>query len=144
MSNSGLIVRSSGRFEKSLPARVRVGMMHFESVQFAKGVADADRWIEVGVVDFAEGGVGFVSNIFFARGLSLEMRIDDLQGAEGESLLVCNLKIQRVQMADRRPTYLIGCSFSDVDKVTRSQINSMITRFLGEANTSSDEESNHS
>lgn len=127
MSNSGLIVRRSERFEISLPARIRVGMRDLDSVQFAKGIADPDRWIKVDVVDFAEGGVGFVSDVFCARGLSLDLEVPESGGV----LLSCSVQIQRVQMTDRRPAYLIGCSFIELDDETRAIIDSIISKFLG-------------
>jgi len=131
MSNSGLIVRRSERFEISLPARVRVGMRDLDTVQLAKGVADPDRWINVDVVDFAEGGVGFVSDVFCARGLSLDLEVPSFDSEGDEALLSCSIQIQRVQMTDRRPAYLIGCSFIELDDETRSTIDSIISRFLG-------------
>lgn len=131
MSNSGLIVRRSERFEISLPARVRVGMQHIDLVQFAKGVASSDRWIDVDVVDFAEGGVGFAVDIFFARGLCLELEIPSLDDEHGDPVLNCPLQIQRVQMTDRRPGYLIGCSFSGLNEQSKLAIDALIDRFLG-------------
>ena len=131
MSNSGLIVRRSERYEVSLPARVRVGMSDIESVQFAKGVADLDRWIEVDVVDFAQGGVGFISDIFCARGLSFELDLQTLSPRTEESSLRCMLQVKRVQMTDRRPAYLVGCSFVGADDNIRNEIESIIRCFEG-------------
>jgi PilZ domain len=131
MTSSGLIVRRTERFEISLPAKVRVAMQHLDSVQFVKGVTDPDRWINVDVVDFAQGGIGFVSDIFFARGLELELEIMDIGAVEGDSLIQCTLQIKRVQMTDRRPAYLVGCAFNGVDDDTKSAIESLINRLSG-------------
>jgi len=131
MSSSGLIVRRTERFEISLPAKVRVAMQHLDSVQFVKGVTDPDRWINVDVVDFAQGGIGFVSDIFFARGLELELEIMDIGVVEGDSLIQCTLQIKRVQMTDRRPAYLVGCAFNSVDDETKNAIDSLINRLSG-------------
>ncbi len=132
MSNPGLIVRRSERFEISLPARVRVAMHHLDAVQFVKGITGPDRWIEIEVVDFAEGGIGFVSEVFFARGLSLEFEILDPAGAQGDVMLHSSMKVQRVQMTDRRPAYLVGCAFADIDDETRQSIDDVISRLLGD------------
>ncbi|PCI09383.1 hypothetical protein COB72_06575 [bacterium] len=133
MSNPGLIVRRSERFEISLPARVRVAMHHLDAVQFAKGITGPDRWIDIEVVDFAEGGVGFVSEVFFARGLSLEFEVLDPTGGEGDVMLHSTMKVQRVQMTDRRPAYLVGCAFTDIDDETSQSIDDVISRLLGDA-----------
>jgi len=132
MSTSGLIVRRTERFEISLPAKVRVAMQHVESVQFAKGVTGEDRWFEVDVVDFAEGGVGFVSDIFFARALDLELLIPDMSGGSESSLLSCEMQVKRVQMTDRRPGYLVGCAFNQMQDAQRDQVEQLITKLLGQ------------
>lgn len=131
MSNSGLIVRRTERFEISLPARVRVAMHHIDSVQFAKGVTGPDRWMSVDVVDFSGGGVGFVADIFFPRALDLEMEIPGLGESDDRVLLRCGLHIKRVQMTDRRPAYLIGCAFNDIDQETQGNIDSLIDKLTG-------------
>lgn len=135
MSNTGLIVRRTERFEISLPARVRVAMQHLEFVQFTKGVADTDRWINVDVVDFAQGGVGFVTEVFFARALDLELEIPNLADPSQNAMLRCEMQVKRVQMTDRRPGYLIGCAFLDVDEAKKTTINAMIERLLGLADS---------
>ena len=132
MSTSGLIVRRTERFEISLPAKVRVAMQHVESVQFAKGVTGEDRWFEVDVVDFAEGGVGFVSDIFFARALDLELLIPDMSGGSDSPLLSCEMQVKRVQMTDRRPGYLVGCAFNQMQDSQRDQVEQLITKLLGQ------------
>ena len=64
MTDSGLIVRRSVRFEISLPARMRVAAHHADALSFAKGVCDEDRWIDVNIIDFAAGGLGFIAEVF--------------------------------------------------------------------------------
>jgi len=137
MSNSGLIVRRTERFEISLPARVRVAMNHIEAVQFAKGVVDSDRWVNIDVVDFAEGGLGFVTEVFFARGLELEVEIPNI-GNPDDVLIRCEMQVKRVQMTDRRPAYLIGCAFVGIDDEKKASIDALIERVLGFANEDND------
>ncbi len=132
MSTSGLIVRRTERFEISLPAKVRVAMQHIESVQFTKGVTGDDRWFDVAVVDFAEGGVGFVSDIFFARALDLELMIPDASGGDVKPLLRCEMQVKRVQMTDRRPAYLVGCAFNHLQEDQRLEVDRLISKLLGQ------------
>jgi len=132
MSNAGLIVRRSERFEISLPARVRVGMLHIDAVKFAKGVSDPERWINVDVVDFAQGGIGFVTELFFARAMSLEIEIPNVGDPGGAPLIQCEMQVKRVQMTDRRPAYLVGCAFVGLDDEKKITVDAMIQRLMGE------------
>lgn len=138
MTNSGLIVRRSERFEISLPARVRVAGHHTDQLSFAKGVAGSDRWVEISIVDFASGGMGFVAGVFMPRNLDLELEIMDFQDPEAPPLLSCTMKIKRVQMTDRRPAYQIGCSFIEVDEEIRGQIDALIAKLRGLADTATE------
>ncbi len=131
MPHSGLIVRRTERFEISLPARVRVAAKHQDIVQFSKGVADVDRWIRVDVIDFAQGGVGFVTDMFFPRSLVLEIEISDMLDPDGAAMISCEMAVKRVQMTDRRPAYLVGCAFTELDEKTRSDIDTLLERLLG-------------
>ncbi len=132
MSRSGLLVRRTERFDISLPAQVRIAKQHVEMVLFAKGVAGDDRWIDVDVVDFSEGGVGFAVESFFPRSVDLELRILQGRDSASEVLLQCEMKVKRVQMTDRRPAYLVGCSFQGVDEQGQQSIQTLINRLLGD------------
>ena len=132
MSRSGLLVRRTERFDISLPAQVRIAKQHVEMVLFAKGVAGDDRWIDVDVVDFSEGGVGFAVESFFPRSVDLELRILQGRDSASEVLLQCEMKVKRVQMTDRRPAYLVGCSFQRVDEQGQQSIQTLINRLLGD------------
>ncbi len=142
MPHSGLIVRRTERFEISLPARVRVAANHQEIVQFAKGIADAGGWINVDVIDFAQGGVGFVTDVFFARDLALEVEISDMLDLDGGAMISCEMVVKRVQMTDRRPAYFVGCAFTNQSNETQSEIDTMLERLLGMSKGDQDEESN--
>lgn len=131
MANSGLIVRRSVRFEISLPARIRVAPHHVEALNFAKGVCGDDRWIDVSVIDFAAGGLGFITEIFLPRNVDLEVEVPGFANNCDSVLLRCILQVKRVQMTDRRPAYQIGCSFINVDDDTTTQIESMLERLSG-------------
>ena len=131
MSNSGLIVRRSVRFEISLPARVRVAPHHAEALNFSKGVTDENRWINVDVIDFASGGMGFVLNVYLPRNVDVEIEIPDFHDQNAEPMLQCMLKVKRIQMTDRRPAYQVGCSFTEVDEESRKSIEQMIDRLRG-------------
>lgn len=130
MVDSGLIVRRSVRFEISLPARMRIAAHHADAISFAKGVCGENRWIEISVIDFAQGGLGFMTDVFLPRQVDLEIEIPS--GSGEEIYLNCELRVQRVQMTDRRPGYKIGGAFINLVPETESQIESMLDRMSNE------------
>lgn len=130
--NNGLIVRSSVRYEISMPSRVRVAPYYAEVMNFAKGVGDGDRWVDVDVIDYAAGGLGFISMVFFPRNVDLEVEILDTRLSDAPPLLRAMIRVQRVQMTDRRPAYQVGCSFVDPDEQTSKQIDALLARMSGE------------
>lgn len=130
MADSGLIVRRSVRFEISLPARMRIAAHHADAISFAKGVCGENRWIDISVIDFAEGGLGFMTDVFLPRQVDLEIEIPS--GSGEEVYLNCQLRVQRVQMTDRRPGYKIGGAFINLVPETEAQIESMLDRMSHE------------
>ena len=131
MTQSGLIIRRSVRHEIVLPAKVRVASEHAESVRYAKGIADAEGWISVDLVDFATGGSGFISTVYLPRGLVLELQIP---GRPGEATLTLHkTRVVRVQMTDRRPAYLVGVAYVDPDERTMASVDAMLARIEGDA-----------
>lgn len=135
MASSGIIVRRSVRFEISMPGRFRVAPHHVEALSFVKGVCSDDRWIDVDVIDFAAGGLGFIAGVFLPRNVHLEIEIPDFQNDHGPVLLRCQLIVKRVQMTDRRPAYQIGCSFIDLDEHATGQVEHLLDRLSGLSET---------
>ncbi len=133
MAQSGLIIRRSVRHEIVLPAKVRVAPDHAEAVRFAKGVTDADGWINVDLVDFASGGAGFISGVYLPRGVILELRIPAPDATDGPPLVSTRTRVVRVQMTDRRPAYLVGVAYLNPDDDAITQINAMLARIEGDA-----------
>lgn len=132
MAESGLIVRRSVRFEISLPGRVRVAPHHADALSFAKGVCGEDRWIEIDVIDFAEGGLGFMADVFIPRHVDLEIEIPGFVPGDEQVLLRCMMRIQRVQMTDRRPAYKIGGAFVHQSEQSEQQISTLLDRLSSE------------
>lgn len=133
MAQSGLIIRRSVRHEIVMPAQVRVAPEHAEGVRYARGITDSDGWIQVDLVDFATGGAGFISTVYFPRGVVLELRIPSPNEPNAAPLVVARTRAVRVQMTDRRPAYLIGVAYVDPDETTTAQIDSMLARIEGTA-----------
>lgn len=131
MSKSGLIIRKNERHEVSLPARVRVAFSHAELVKFANGIADSDGWIDVHLIDFSNNGIGLITTNFFPRGSLIDVEVPDI-GYQSESMMIsCQMRVMRVQMTDRRPAYLIGGAYTEIDDELESQIKELMLRLQG-------------
>ncbi|MHA7812680.1 MAG: PilZ domain-containing protein [Phycisphaerales bacterium] len=138
MTDSGLIVRRSVRFEISLPGRMRVAPHHADALSFAKGVCGEDRWIDIDVIDFAEGGLGFMSEVFVPRRVDLEIEIPGFHPDDQNVLLRCVMRVHRVQMTDRRPAYKIGGAFVELDAETEAQVENLLNRLSNECDEEGD------
>lgn len=135
MTDSGLIVRRSVRYEISMPGRLRVASHHADALGFAKGVCGENRWIDVSIIDFAAGGLGFILEVFLPRNVDLELEIPSfLPGDEG-TLLSCTVRVQRVQMTDRRPAYKVGAAFVDTNDRVTNEIEAMLDRLSEECDS---------
>ncbi len=131
MSSSGLFIRKNVRHEISMPARVRVGYPHAEVVKFSNGVGGDDGWIDVHLIDFSYNGIGIVSEIFLPRGVLVEIEVLDQCESEQKILVNCQMRVMRVQMTDRRPAYLIGGAFAELNDEIETQIHNLMQRLDG-------------
>ena len=59
------------------------------------------------VVDFSQGGLGLSSTVYFPLTCHLRVSIPDNAGGS----IKIDLRVQRIAMLDRTPTYYIGTSF---------------------------------
>lgn len=132
MSKSGLIVRRSIRHEIVLPAKVRVAPEHAQTVRFAKGVTDLDGWFDCDLIDFASGGAGVVGHVFLPRGSAIELMLPDAEPSN-PPMLRTRCRVMRIQMTDRRPAYLIGLAFTDIEDHTKHAIDTILDRLEGTA-----------
>ncbi|MEZ6164937.1 MAG: PilZ domain-containing protein [Phycisphaerales bacterium] len=135
MTDSGLIVRRSVRYEISMPARLRVAPHHADALGFAKGVCGENRWIDISIIDFAAGGLGFIIEVFLPRNVDLELEIPSFLPGEAGTLLSCIVRVQRVQMTDRRPAYKVGAAFVDTSEAVMNDIEAMLDRLSEECDS---------
>jgi hypothetical protein len=103
-----LVVRQHERFLCRLASQVRVAPDMAEQVVMSRSVGDHTGAVDVVVTDASRGGLGIESTVFFPRGCRLQVRVT-IAGATAEQDL--SLRVQRVTMLDRTPTYYLGLSF---------------------------------
>lgn len=130
MSKNGLIIRKNERHEVSLPARARVSFSHADKVKFSKGACGQDGWIDVHLIDFSNSGLGMVTTRFFPRGSVIDVVVPDPAGGD-DAMIQCSIRVMRVQMTDRRPAYMVGGLFHEVDETLEQQVEAMLDRLGG-------------
>lgn len=91
-----------------MPALVRVAEDAAEQVTLARSISDGTGAIDVFITDASRGGLGIESNVFMPRGCRLKIRV---QAAAQGAIHDLTLRVQRVTMLDRKPTYYLGLSF---------------------------------
>ncbi|MCA9312129.1 MAG: PilZ domain-containing protein [Phycisphaerales bacterium] len=119
-----LIVRQHKRHELSMPAVLTVdgGM-----VRFSPEAGIAASGLAATVSDLSAGGAALRCGHFLPRKTILKVAILNERGERSHPLLEARLRVQRVQMIDRRPTYALGCAFVDLDDGLRQRIEQVLT-----------------
>ncbi len=102
-----LVVRQHERFVCRLPSHMRVAEEASDQVTLGRAVGDGTGASSMVITDASRGGLGVESNVFFPRGCRLKIRVQD----GTQTVHELTLRVQRVTMIDRKPTYYIGLSF---------------------------------
>jgi hypothetical protein len=129
-SDFELVVRRTTRHDVSLRARVVPTQGHSAAIRLAQSVVPRGGMVEVDVIDFSGGGIGFFSTVFFPRRTCLRLVIPGMREGESE-LLDAVVRVQRVVMSDRRPAYLIGTCFESLNETSSAQVEAIIDRLEG-------------
>lgn len=118
-AESGLIIRRHERHELGLAAEVTLEGASAEHVRFSSASGATDH-VRAVVADLGEGGMGLRTTVFVPRRCLLRVRVRG-EGAPGVAL-EATVRVQRVAMTDRAPTYLLGCSFVGADEAVRRAV----------------------
>lgn len=105
-----LVIRQHERFHCRLDAHARVPDDLHEHVALARTVGDGTGNIDVVISDCSRGGLGLQSHIFIPRGCRLKVRLKNTAPDSTDPIEVL-VRVQRVTMTDRAPTYYVGVSF---------------------------------
>ncbi|MBU6413027.1 MAG: PilZ domain-containing protein [Planctomycetes bacterium] len=117
--SDSLIVRRHSRLDVSLRCKIAIDQEHRALVRFTS--AGHGGWIDADVVDLSSGGLAFMTGVFIPKRCRVNVRIVAADEALAP-LIEIAVRVQRVQMTDRRPAYLIGGSF---DRASPEQINTV-------------------
>lgn len=122
----GLWVRQHQRWEIELPVEFVVCEEHRNQVRFSASSAAVDHHTVRGrSIDVSAGGMGIVCQQFIPRMCEGSLRVFDPTPAgtksDGTPILEVafehRVKVRRVLMDGREPTYLVGLAFTDPETV---------------------------
>lgn len=135
-SDFGLTVRRHERHQLSLPALAGIASHPVPAIgvdgfvggrlRFSAESGISEAGASCTVVDLGEGGLGVRLGVFIPHGAILRVRILGEGGSVATPRLDVNVRVQRVSMTDRRPTYVLGTSFADLSPATRMNVQTLI------------------
>jgi hypothetical protein len=113
-NDNNLVVRQHERLSCGLHAEVFVAEEHAEKLVLTAAATGAGGIVPAIVSDLSHGGLGLRCKVFFPKGVRLVVRVLDAEPGVGvfpNVLMQAIIRVQRVQMSDRKPTYYTGGSF---------------------------------
>ena len=105
-----LVVRQHERCHCALNSEAAIAPEHAGAIALSPLAADASGTFHPTVVDISRGGIGLRTKTFFPKQARLTVTITD---PALEAPISATVKVQRVVMTDRTPTYELGTSFVD-------------------------------
>lgn len=138
-SDFGLTVRRHERHQLSLAGLVSVGEHPEPSIgvaefgggrlRFSPESGVSESGFQVTIVDLGAGGLGFVAPHFIPRGAVIRVRMLGDSGSHADLRLDATVRVQRVTMTDRKPTYLYGTSFVNAGPALLEKVKTLIAKF---------------
>ena len=128
-AGTDLTVRRHERVLCDLEAVVAVAPECQASVKLSRGACRADGGVSARVVDCSRGGLGLQTKVFLP-GTSVLTVCFALPGSNEE--VRTKVRVQRVAMVDRGPTYYIGTSFEEEDQRCDLALGRMIQELLAQ------------
>ena len=102
-------VRQYRRHACDVPARVAIDDAWCAAVKLSAGSGVEGGWLGARIVDVSQGGLSLKANVYLPPGVLVKVCAARAGGGAPVETLV---RVQRVRMGDRTPTYLIGASFA--------------------------------
>lgn len=124
-----LMVRRFERHELVLPAILSVAPEHQSLVRFNPSICERDGWIPATLADISPGGLGLITGVFIPRMSLVRVRI--LRGQDERQVLDVKVRMQRICMTDRRPAYLLGTAFVELNDEQKGVIQSITSELDG-------------
>lgn len=120
-----LVVRQHERLRCALTAEATVAPEHVGPIALSPLAADATGNFNPVVVDVSRGGIGLKTKVFLPKQARICVTITDpALGAP----ISATVRVQRVIMTDRAPTYELGTSFVDPSPALLQAVAAAIVR----------------
>lgn len=104
-------------------ASLRVAPEHADRVVIGR----AGEAVPATITDFGEGGLGIRTAIFLPRGCALVLRLGEGLPAGGQDA-PATIRVRRVRMTDRQPTYYLGASFDGPESERAGLLSALAVR----------------
>jgi len=120
---SDLVVRGSDRYQCDFASTLAVAPIHARLIKPDAAAPGGGGPVDVRLVDLSRGGAGARSPLFFPSGARLTLTLTPPGGA---SPLCVEVRVQRVMMLDRKPTYYLGTAFESLSEQNASLVGAMV------------------
>ena len=120
-AKSDLTVRQFERHELENAATLRLHVDPTHQLQFSTN-ADVAEGIPATLADLSAGGMGLKTKHFIPRGCTLKVTVETTCGLAFDT----RVRVQRVRMTDREPTYMLGTKFDAAIKPTHEQMEALM------------------
>ncbi len=126
-SSRELTVREHERRECSLPAHLNVAPASARGITLSQTALQTELGVPAQLVDISRGGVGLRTTVFFPKTCHLALRVTlpapggqpAKTGPAGHAFFQATVRVQRVTMLGREPTYYLGAAFTEAVDVSR-------------------------
>lgn len=122
-NSNDLSVRQYKRYQCDLASLVRIDDADAAAVQFSPMASASPRSVESRVTDTSHGGLGLSSAVYIPPGTRLVVVL-----GTGQSASEFQVRVQRVRMTDRKPTFYIGTAFSGTSAEQSANVEALLAR----------------
>ncbi len=129
----GLIIRHAQRHEIALPCELVMAVAHESAVRLSAKVSLVNGRVGATLVDASAGGLGVLSEVFFPKQSLVDLRVLRAGDSSASPIFETTLRVKRVVMTDRQPTYLIGLSFEHHDEPSMRRVQEFLASLEGVA-----------
>jgi PilZ domain len=127
-AKTDLSVRQHLRQQCDLAARARLVDADAAFIKLAPLVSRSPGVVDLRVIDTSRGGLGLSSAVYLPPGTRLLIALSiDNTPAE------LSVRVQRVRMTDRKPTYYVGTSFHDTTPEQAALIATLLAQHAQQA-----------
>lgn len=104
-----LVVRQHERYRCAVSAELVVASGSERAVRLSASARGTTGSVAATLADCSRGGLGLVTKAYFPPTCLVVVRVRDGQ----EPVLEFTVRVQRVRMQDRSPTYYVGAAFEE-------------------------------